>query len=51
MSTVLLIVLLLLMIGVLPAWPRTRNWGYGPSTGLGSLIIVVLVFLLLFGGR
>lgn len=48
MSTVLIIILVLLLIGVLPAWPHSANWGYGPSGGLG-LVLLVLVILLLTG--
>lgn len=48
LETILLIVLLLLLIGALPAWPHSRNWGYGPSGGLG-LVLVVLLVLVLFG--
>jgi Protein of unknown function (DUF3309) len=48
LSTILLIVLVLILIGVLPAWPHSRSWGYGPTGGLG-LVVVVLVVLLLMG--
>jgi Protein of unknown function (DUF3309) len=48
MSTILLIILVLLLIGALPAWPYSRSWGYYPSSGLG-LVVVVLVVLLLAG--
>ncbi len=48
MSTILLIVLILLLIGAFPAWPYSRSWGYYPSGGLG-LIVIVLVILLLMG--
>jgi hypothetical protein len=48
MSTVLIVILVLLLIGVLPAWPHSANWGYGPSGGLG-LVLLVLVILLLTG--
>jgi hypothetical protein len=47
-GTILLIVLILALIGAIPAWPHSRSWGYGPSGGLG-LIVVVLVVLLLMG--
>jgi hypothetical protein len=47
-TTIILIVLLLLLIGAIPAWPHSRNWGYGPSGGLG-LVVVVLIVLLLMG--
>ena len=48
LGTILLIILILLLIGALPAWPHSRNWGYGPSGGVG-LILVILVVLLLLG--
>ena len=47
MSTVLLVVLILLLLGALPAWPHSRSWGYGPSGLLGVLLVVVLVLALL----
>ncbi|HET7793149.1 MAG TPA: DUF3309 family protein [Rhizobacter sp.] len=47
-GTILLIVLILLLIGALPAWPHSRGWGYGPTGGLG-LVVLVLVVLLLMG--
>ncbi|MGC4062187.1 MAG: DUF3309 family protein [Aquabacterium sp.] len=47
-GTILLIVLLLMLVGAFPAWPHSRSWGYGPSGGLG-LVVVVLVVLLLLG--
>ncbi|WP_440221936.1 DUF3309 family protein [Dokdonella sp. MW10] len=47
-STILLIVLILLLVGALPAWPHSRRWGYGPSGGLG-LVVVILIILLLLG--
>ncbi len=48
MSTILLIILILLLLGALPAWPYSRGWGYYPSGGLG-LIVIILVILLLMG--
>jgi hypothetical protein len=47
LGTVLLIVLILLLIGALPAWPHSSGWGFYPSGGLGLLLIAVLVLLLL----
>ncbi|MTW09257.1 DUF3309 family protein [Pseudoduganella eburnea] len=48
MATILLVVLVLLVIGALPTWPHSRNWGYAPS-GIAGLIVVVLLILLLTG--
>lgn len=48
MGTILLIVLILLLLGAVPAWPHSRSWGYGPSGGL-SLIVVILIILVLLG--
>lgn len=47
-STILLIVLILLLIGALPSWNHSRSWGYAPSGVLG-LVVVVLIILLLMG--
>ena len=46
-GTILLIVLILRLIGVLPSWPHSRNWGYAPTGGLGIVVIIVLVLLLM----
>ncbi|MCW3479965.1 DUF3309 domain-containing protein [Neisseriaceae bacterium JH1-16] len=40
---VLLVILLLLLIGVFPTWPHSRGWGYGPSGGLGLVLLVLIV--------
>jgi hypothetical protein len=48
LGTIVLIILLLMLVGVLPAWPHSRSWGYGPSGGLG-LVLVILFILLLTG--
>lgn len=47
-GTILLIILILALVGVIPAWPHSRGWGYGPS-GLVGVIVVVLLILLLMG--
>ena len=47
LGTILLIVLVLLLIGVIPTWPHSRNWGYAPSGGLGLVLIIVVVLLLM----
>lgn len=48
LGTLLLIVLILMLIGVVPTWPHSRNWGYGPS-GLLGLVVVIIIVLLLMG--
>jgi hypothetical protein len=48
MGLIILIVLILFLIGAFPAWPHSRNWGYGPS-GLTTVVVVVLIVLLLTG--
>lgn len=47
MTTILLIILVLILIGALPAWPYSRGWGYYPSGGVGLIVVIVLVLLLL----
>jgi hypothetical protein len=47
LGTILLIVLILLLIGVIPTWPHSRNWGYAPSGIIGIVLVVLLVLLLL----
>ena len=48
MGLILLIVLIVLLVGAAPTWPHSRSWGYGPSGGLG-LVVVILIVLLLLG--
>jgi hypothetical protein len=48
LGTVLLVLLILMLLGAIPTWPHSKNWGYGPSGGVG-LILVILVVLLLSG--
>jgi hypothetical protein len=47
LGTILLILLILALVGVLPAWPHARSWGYGPSRGVGIVLIIVVVLLLM----
>jgi hypothetical protein len=47
-GTILIIVLVLMLLGALPTWPHSRNWGYYPSGGIG-LILLILIILLLLG--
>jgi hypothetical protein len=48
LGTVLVVLLVLMLIGALPTWPHSRNWGYGPTGGLG-VVLAILVILLLLG--
>jgi hypothetical protein len=45
-GTILLVILILMLVGVLPTWGHSREWGYGPSGGLGLLLVIVLVLIL-----
>lgn len=47
MSTILLLILVILLIGAVPTWPYSRQWGYAPSGTVGLLLLIVLVLLLL----
>lgn len=47
MGTILLIVLILLLLGGLPTWPHSRNWGYGPSGLIGTILVIFLILVLL----
>jgi hypothetical protein len=46
MLTILLVILVLMFLGVLPAWPHSRSWGYAPSGTLGLVVLIVLVLIL-----
>ncbi|MFA6312481.1 MAG: DUF3309 family protein [Sterolibacterium sp.] len=47
LGTILLVILVLALLGVIPTWPHSRTWGYGPSGGLGLILAIVLILLLL----
>ncbi len=47
LGTILIIILILLLLGAVPAWPHSREWGYYPSGGLGLILIIVIILLLL----
>jgi hypothetical protein len=47
LGTILLVVLVLILIGALPSWPHSANWGYYPSGGIGLVLLVVLILLLM----
>jgi hypothetical protein len=46
-STIVLVILILFLIGALPTWPYSSNWGYYPSGGLGAIVLILLVLVLL----
>lgn len=47
LGLVLLILLILILLGAVPAWPHSRNWGYAPGGGIGLVLIIVLILVLL----
>ena len=46
MGLILFVIIILLLIGSFPAWPYSREWGYGPSGGLGAILLIVLILML-----
>ena len=46
MITILIVLAVLVLLGAIPAWPHSRNWGYGPSGGLGLVVLILLILLL-----
>lgn len=47
LGTILLIILILALVGALPSWGHSKNWGYAPSGGLGLIVLIVVILLLL----
>ncbi|MEF8724836.1 MAG: DUF3309 family protein [Candidatus Accumulibacter delftensis] len=47
LGTILLIVVVLFLLGVIPAWPHSRGWGYGPSGGIGLVLLILLVLVVM----
>jgi len=47
LGTVLIVLLILMLVGAVPTWPHSRNWGYVPSGGLGLLLLIVIILLLM----
>lgn len=47
LGMILLIVLVILLLGALPTWPYSRGWGYYPSGGLGTVLVIILILVLL----
>ncbi|MEW4455609.1 DUF3309 domain-containing protein [Bremerella sp. JC817] len=48
LELLLLIVLIMVLLGALPAWPHSRSWGYAPSGGVATILVIVLLLILLF---
>ena len=46
MATLVIVLVVLILLGAIPAWPHSRNWGYGPSGGLGLVLLILLILLL-----
>jgi hypothetical protein len=46
MVTILIVLAVLVLLGVIPAWPHSRRWGYGPSGGLGLILVILLILLM-----
>jgi len=47
LGTILIIILILILLGAIPAWPHSRGWGYGPSGILGVVLVIILILVLL----
>jgi len=47
MSTILLVILILLLLGALPTWPYSAGWGYYPSSGLGLILLIIIILVVL----
>lgn len=47
LSTILIIVLILILIGALPTWPHSRNWSYGPTGLVGTILLIVIILMLM----
>ena len=47
LGTILIVVLVLMLVGALPTWPHSRQWGYFPSGGIGLILLILLILLLL----
>jgi hypothetical protein len=47
MATILIIILILLLIGALPTWPHSRNWSYGPTGLVGTVLLIVVILMLM----
>ena len=45
LGTILIVILILMLLGSFPSWPHSKSWGYGPSGGLGLVLVVVIILL------
>ena len=48
LGTILIVILILMLLGALPHWGHSRNWGYGPSGGMGFILLILIVLVLLY---
>ena len=46
MATILIVLVVLMLLGAVPTWPHSRSWGYGPSGGLGLVLLIVVILML-----
>ena len=49
MVTILIVIVVLMLLGAVPRWPHSRNWGYGPSGGVGLVLLILVI--LMWSGR
>ena len=47
LSTILLIIVILMLVGAVPAWPHSRKWGYYPAGGLGTVLLIIIILMLM----
>ncbi|MGH7803479.1 MAG: DUF3309 domain-containing protein [Candidatus Binatia bacterium] len=47
LETIVLVIVILMLVGVFPSWPHSRSWGYGPSGGLGLVLLILLILMVL----
>jgi hypothetical protein len=47
LSTVLIVLLILILLGAIPAWPHSRNWGYAPSGLIGTILLILIILMLM----
>jgi hypothetical protein len=47
LGTILIVILILMLLGMLPTWPHSRSWGYGPSGGVGLIVVILIILILM----